>query len=81
MSLLKPYQTNGLQQEPPPLEVEEELEFELDSIQAHQEHRGERQYLVSWRGYDDSENVWLAEPELVNAQEMLAQYKRAHGLD
>ena len=40
----------------------------------HREKRGERQYLVRWKGFDDSENLWLSEAELVHARDLLGEY-------
>ncbi len=41
----------------------------------HRERQGEYQFLVKWTGYDDSENLWLAEAELGDALEVLQAYK------
>ena len=49
------------------MEVEGQEEFELDAILGHRKVRGSMQFLVSWKGYDDSENMWLSESELGNA--------------
>ena len=38
------------------------------------------QYLVSFVGYDASEDMWLAESQLEHAQELLGHYKGQHAL-
>ncbi len=58
----------------------EDVEWELEGIVGHREKRGEQQYLVRWKGFDDSENLWLSEAELVHARDLLAEYQQAHGL-
>ena len=80
ISLLRPALSNGLQAPPPPIIVGEDQEWEVAGIKAHRECRGERQYLVSWTGFDASEDHWVAEAELDNARETAEAYQRANGL-
>ena len=39
------------------------------------------QYLVSFVGYDASEDMWLGEDALANAEEILRAYKTQKGID
>ena len=41
----------------------------------HRERADELQFLVKWRGFDDGENMWLTEAELVDAPELLSAYR------
>ena len=66
ISLVKHYQ--GSQLLPAPVEVEGQEEYELDSIVSHRKVKNRMQYLVKWKGYDDSENMWLPESRLGHAQ-------------
>ena len=50
-------------------------EYEVDRILAHRVRRSGNYYLVRWKGYDSSEDCWLAESELSNAPEVLSAYK------
>jgi hypothetical protein len=34
------------------------------------------QYLIKWKGYPASENLWLPEKELTNAKQLLDQFKQ-----
>ena len=57
--LLRRYQSNGLDYEAPPLEIDSEEHYKVQAIQKHHVVCGEVQYLVKWVGYDESENLWL----------------------
>jgi hypothetical protein len=70
-SLLKPYQFDGRVQPPPPeLLVDGEIEYDVQAILAHQKRRHGRsvrkEYLIKWRGYDQSKNTREPEANLVN---------------
>lgn len=54
--------------------TEEENEFEVESIVSHQGPLNQRQYLVKWLGYDDTENTWEPATNLTNCRQLLAQY-------
>ena len=63
--LLRRYKPGGAGFEPPPpIVVDEEEEYEVKALLTHKVQQGIRQYLVSWRGYDSSEDSWLSETEL-----------------
>ena len=61
-------------------EVEDEQEFEIDSIVGHAIKRGHMHFLVNWVGYDHSHNQYLPEEELKNATRLLKNYKTRHKL-
>lgn len=61
VSLLRPYDDNGLGTTVPAIEVDGEQEFEVSAILKHRVVRGEDQYLTSFTGFDASENMWLNE--------------------
>ena len=46
----------------------------VEAILGHRERAGELQFLVKWRGFDDGENMWLTEAELVDAPDLLSAY-------
>ena len=65
VSLLCRYKPGGDRVIPsPPIVVDEEEEYEVEALFAHKVQLGTRQYLVCWRGYDNSEDSWLSETEL-----------------
>ena len=62
VSQVKKY--HGSLQRPPPIEIDGEEEYEVEDILDHRRSGRGYQYLVSWTGYDASENQWLPEREL-----------------
>ncbi|KIO06501.1 hypothetical protein M404DRAFT_83116, partial [Pisolithus tinctorius Marx 270] len=72
----------GLAQPPPPPElVGDENEWEVEAILKHKRARKPKYlYLVKWLGYPHSQNSWEGEENLINAPEVLAEYKRVHSL-
>ena len=57
VSLLRPHRDNGLGTDVLPIDVDGEVEFEVETILKHRQIRGEDQYLVRWKGYDQSEDM------------------------
>jgi hypothetical protein len=87
VSLLKQYERSGRVQPPPvPELVDGELEYEVETILAHRDvqvrrkrNRArtpvlQRQYLVKWQGYDESNNTWEPESNCVNCQDKVDEY-------
>jgi hypothetical protein len=48
--------------------------YEISHIVLHDDSRGERYYLVAWKGYEVEDATWLTESELEDAQEVLQEY-------
>lgn len=68
--------------EPPPDLIDGEEEFEIEAILKHRT-RGRKKklfYLVTWKGYPESENTWLTESDFANASNILLEYKEHHSL-
>ena len=75
-SLLKPVTPDPFQGRmglpPPPVEVEGEEEFEVESIVSCRKKGRQLQYLIKWRGYPPEDNSWepsgnLHAPRLIRA--------------
>jgi hypothetical protein len=82
-SLLKPYhetKEHGPNHEKPTLEIvnSKEGHYEIKAILMAQptQNKKSTQYLIKWKGYPASENLWLLEKELSNAKKLLDQFKR-----
>jgi len=82
-SLLKPYhetKEHGPNHEKPAPEIvhSEEGHYKIEAIlMARPTHnKKSTQYLIKWKGYPASENLWLLEKELTNAKELLDQFKQ-----
>ncbi|PPR02502.1 hypothetical protein CVT24_001968 [Panaeolus cyanescens] len=69
-SLIKPFIPNDnsrypdrarpIEPQPPaPVEVDGEMEYFVDKIIDHRYYRNQLQFLVSWKGFDDSHNEWF----------------------
>jgi hypothetical protein len=87
VSLLKAYQQGGRVQPPPvPELIENELEYEVESVLAHRDvcvrrKRNrvrtpvlQRQYLIKWKGYDESNNTWEPDRNCSNCQDKIDEY-------
>ena len=73
ISLLKVYSGTPLPP-PSPIIVDGEEEYQVEKIIKHKLLRNRTQYLVRWKGYDNSSDEWLSEDALANAQEVLSKY-------
>ena len=60
VSLLRQWRSNGLRSTALPVDIDDEVEFEVHRIKAHRLHRNELQFLTSFVGFDSSEDMWLS---------------------
>jgi hypothetical protein len=59
--------------EPPPELVEGEPEYEVERILDVRKRRKQTEYLVAWKGYAESENMWVKAKD-VHTPELLAEF-------
>ena len=80
VSLLEPYRKNQfagrIQAPPPPLEINVEVEWEVESILDSRIRHGRVEYLIHWRGYGPHERTWEPTTYLQNAADAVAEFHR-----
>jgi hypothetical protein len=64
--------------------IDGEEEWEIEKIVKHRlqnakNKRGPKEYLVRWKGFDESEDLWLPESSFSNAPEVLQAYLKSLG--
>ena len=77
ISLLEPADPATPLQQTFRYQTEEDNEFEVERIISHQGPPDEREYLVKWLGYPDSDNTWEPRTNLTNCRQLLAHYHAA----
>jgi hypothetical protein len=79
-SLLEPKKTsdipNRTNSPPPPEVIEGEEEYEVQEILDSRIFRGKLQYLVRWKGYDESEDTWEPPENCSNASDLISEFHR-----
>ena len=80
-SLLKVYKRGefpGRKQldEPPPVEIEGEPEYEVEQVHDTRRHRGKVQYLIQWRGYQ--EKTWEPLEHLRHSSDLVEQFHKKY---
>ena len=64
--------------EPPPDVIDGEEEWEVEAILDSRRKGRTTEYLITWKGYSDSENEWVKEADIAHAEELLSEYKAKH---
>ena len=59
---------------PAPIHIDDEKEWEVESILDYRERYGRGQFLVKWKGYPNSENSWEPVEGLENAQDVVQEW-------
>ena len=82
VSLISPYKNSPIPgrmpTEPPPIEVEGEEEYEVEHIKDSRIFRRQLQYLVKWKGYDDSHTSWEPARNVANARRLVEAFHHQH---
>ncbi|KAF9810337.1 hypothetical protein IEO21_06996 [Rhodonia placenta] len=80
VSLLSKYTRSDIPgrepEEPPAIEVEGDEEYEVERIKDSRIFRRQLQYLVKWKGYDDSHTSWEPARNVANAPALIADFHR-----
>ncbi|KAJ9532480.1 hypothetical protein QJQ45_010495 [Haematococcus lacustris] len=83
VSLLRPYEGNFGRLPPTELGwLDDSPQYEVERIVNHRHVRAgkAKEYLVKWKGYDDSDNTWEPAGNLANAPDCVNLYKAQNGL-
>ena len=59
--------SNRVHADVPPIKIDGKAEYKAASIKGHLECNGELQYLISFVGFDSSEDMWLTTAQLERA--------------
>jgi hypothetical protein len=60
---------------PPPVEINNQVEYEVDRILNSHKRHGKIQYLVLWKNYPINEATWEPESNLTNSYEAIKEYE------
>ncbi|KAF9800975.1 hypothetical protein IEO21_10242 [Rhodonia placenta] len=78
VSLLSKYTRSDIPgrepEEPPAIEVEGDEEYEVERIKDSQIFRHQLQYLVKWKGYDNSHTSWEPACNVANVPGLIADF-------
>ena len=78
VSLLTPYLPNPFPSRslpsPPPILIENQIEYEVQDILDVRKSRNRLQYLVSWRGHGPQSNTWEPFSNLTNCSELIDEF-------
>ena len=64
--------------EPPPIVVDEEEEYEVETILDYHIKNRKFEYFVKWKGYPDSDNTWEPLDHVDHAKEAIAEFHKKH---
>ncbi|CAI7742893.1 unnamed protein product [Closterium sp. NIES-53] len=87
VQLLKPYKDPNQQFQgrqlppPPPVLIQDEPEYEVERVLTHRRRGGKTlEFLLRWKGYDPTEDRWVAEADIGNARRALKDYLVKQGV-
>ncbi|CAI7831986.1 unnamed protein product [Closterium sp. NIES-54] len=87
VQLLKPYKDPNQQFQgrqlspPPPVLIQDEPEYEIERVLTHRRRSGKAvEFLIRWKGYDPTEDSWVAEADMGNARRALQDYLVKQGV-
>ena len=63
---------------PDPVIINNEEEYEVETIRGVRKRGRGYQFLVHWKGYSDEDDTWTAESNLDNAREAITEFLAKH---
>jgi hypothetical protein len=80
ISLLEPAPQNAPTIAPELAEENETIEYEVEDIKDQRiTTTGQKEYLVKWKRYDETDNTWEPEENLQNAKAILRKFLKKEG--
>ncbi|CAI7786310.1 unnamed protein product [Closterium sp. NIES-53] len=66
---------------PPPVLIQDEPEYEVERVLTHRRRGGKTlEFLLRWKGYDPTQDSWVAEADMGNARRALQDYLVKQGV-
>ena len=65
-------------EQPTPVIIDGEEEWEVEKILNKQQIRGKDKYLVQWKGFTAESNTWEGRENLGNAKEVIKEFEREY---
>ena len=79
---LSPWEGNEIHgRDPPPpepVEIDDNLEYEVEQILDSRKYRNQFQYLIKWRGYDHGHNSWEPTANLTHCADLIDAFHTKH---
>ena len=79
---LSPWEGNEIHGQTPtppdPVQVDNDLEYEVEQILDSCKYHNQLQYLVKWQGYDHGHNSWEPSTNLTHAPELVNEFHTKH---
>jgi hypothetical protein len=80
ISLLERWKPRKGEEDPntlsPNITPEGEEVWEVEKIVAKRKRKGQQQYLLRWKGYDESWDTWTPESDFENMEDLLKEYEK-----
>ena len=64
--------------EPPPVEIGNELEYEVEEVLDSRLFWNKLQYLIKWKGYTEENNTWEPVTNLDNVKDAIKEFHQTH---
>ncbi|KAF8751544.1 hypothetical protein RHS01_08513 [Rhizoctonia solani] len=76
LSKVKRDKRRNFENQPPPVTVDGEEEYEVEGITDMEERNGKWFFRVKWKGYGSKENTWEPRENLKNAEKILEKFEK-----
>jgi hypothetical protein len=81
VALLEPFTVRPGRSPPAPIDIAGEEEWEVEQVLDVKSTKAGWRYLVRWTGFSEAEDTWEPAEHLLNAQDLVADFRKRRGLD